>query len=210
MPVWYNSPHLILDAHGWRACRGVAATGMNWADWTIVAVVGVSCAISLWRGFVKEALSLLAWVAAAFVAIAFHPRLAVLLSYWIETPSIRIVLAFLALFVATLLVGSVLNVLLVTAIRASGLGLFDRLLGVGFGVARGLVVVLALVVCLPMLLPVNQDGWWRQSRLIPHFELMDGWSRTVFGQMLDGGSSLLNLYRPEAVQSIPVSEHHEV
>lgn len=177
---------------------------MNWADWTIVAVIAVSCLISIWRGFVREALSLLAWVAATFVAIAFHPRLAVVLSTWIEAPSIRTVLAFLILFLATLLVGALLNHLLVSVIRATGLSGFDRLLGMGFGAARGLLLVLALVMFLPMLVPVNQDGWWHQSQLIPHFELMEGWSRDSFGHLLRWGSTLLDRAQDVAEPSAPL------
>lgn len=165
---------------------------MNWADWTIVAIVSISCLISIWRGFVKEALSLLAWVIASFVAIAFHPRLAVVLSPWIETPSIRTVLAFGALFIGTLLIGGLLNYLLVSLIRASGLGGFDRLLGMGFGAVRGLLLTLALIMFTPMLLPVDQDRWWQQSRLIPHFVMMEGWSRDSFGSVLGWSGTVLN------------------
>lgn len=173
---------------------------MNWADWTIIAIIGVSCLISIWRGFVREALSLLAWVIATFVAIAFHPRLAVVLASWIETPSIRTLLAFAILFIVTLMVGALLNHLLVSVIRASGLSGLDRLLGMGFGAARGLLLVLALIMFLPMLVPVNQDGWWQQSQLIPHFELMEGWSRDSFGQLLQWGGGLLDRARDVADQ----------
>lgn len=165
---------------------------MNWADWTIVAIISISCLISIWRGFVKEALSLLAWVIASFVAIAFHPRLAVVLAQWIETPSIRTVLAFIALFAGTLLIGSLLNYLLVSLIRATGLGGLDRLLGMGFGVARGLLLVLALIILTPMLLPVDQDPWWQQSRLIPHFVMMEGWSRESFGSIVGWSGGVLD------------------
>lgn len=175
---------------------------MNWADWTIVAIIGISCLISIWRGFVKEALSLLAWVIATFVAIAFHPRLAIILAQWVDTPSIRTVLAFLLLFIGTLLLGALLNHLLVSVIRASGLGGLDRLLGVGFGVARGLLLVLAVVMFLPMLVPVNQDAWWGQSRFIPHFQLMEGWSRDSFSSLVEWSSSLLNRTQAGADQTV--------
>jgi len=172
---------------------------MNWADWTIIVIVLISCLISLLRGFVREALSLLSWGAATIIALAFHPRLAIVYEQWIETPSIALLLAFLTLFVGTLLIGTIVTKLLGTIISSAGLGGFDRILGIAFGVARGLLIVMAIVVMLPMLLPVRQDAWWLQSQLIPHFEVMEGWSRAVFDQLLNWGSGLVEKGRSAAV-----------
>lgn len=164
---------------------------LNWADWTIVAIVGVSCVISLLRGFAKEALSLLSWIAATFVAIAFHERLATIFARWIETPSIRTVLAYIALFVLTLLVGAIIGWLLQQFIEGAGLGWFDRLLGMGFGAARGLLIVLALVILLPMALPeMRGDSWWYRSEFIRHFESCESWARDSFGTVMGWGQTL--------------------
>lgn len=164
---------------------------LNWADWTVVAIIGVSCAISLLRGFVKEILSLISWIAASFIAIAFHERLALIFSKWIDTASIRTVLAFLALFALTLLVGALLNWLLHHFVIGAGLGAVDRILGTVFGAARGLLIVLALVTILPMALPaMRQDSWWHQSRLIPYFEASEGWARETFSEMMGWSKSL--------------------
>lgn len=176
---------------------------MNWADWTIVAILGTSCLISLLRGFVREALSLVSWLAASVIALVYHQRLAEVFARWIDTPSIRVLLAYLALFIGTLLVGTLINMLLGSLLRASGLSGFDRVLGLAFGVARGLLIVLALVILLPMAIPVNQDPWWRQSALIPHFEIMEGWAVETFSESVSAGKRLL-----QKMQSgnVPVSE----
>ena len=164
---------------------------LNWADWTIVAIVGVSCVLSLLRGFVKEALSLVSWIAATFVAIAFHERLAAIFARWIETPSIRTVLAYIALFVMTLLVGAIIGWLLQQFIEGAGLGWFDRLLGMGFGAARGLLIVLALVILLPMALPeMRGDSWWYRSEFIRHFESCETWARGSFGTVMGWSQTL--------------------
>jgi membrane protein required for colicin V production len=164
---------------------------LNWADWTIVAIVGVSCVLSLLRGFVKEALSLVSWIAATFVAIVFHERLAAIFARWIDTPSIRTVLAYIALFVLTLLVGAIISWLLQQFIEGAGLGWFDRLLGVGFGAARGLLIVLALVVLLPMALPeMRGDNWWYRSEFIRHFESCESWARGSFGTVMGWSQTL--------------------
>lgn len=169
------------------AAAGCAVTSLhafNWADWTIVAIIGVSCAFSLLRGFVKEALSLAAWLLATFVAIAFHERLAAVLARWIQTPSLQLILAFAALFVATLLLGALINKLLGTLVAASGLGGVDRLLGTVFGLARGLLIVMAIVIWLPMVMPVKSDPWWSASALIPHFESSEGVAREAFAAVM--------------------------
>jgi len=170
------------------AAAGCAVTSLhgsfNWADWTIVAIIGVSCAFSLLRGFVREALSLAAWLLATFVAIAFHERLAVVLARWIHTPSLQLIVAFAALFFATLLLGALVNKLLGTLVAASGLGGIDRLLGMVFGLARGLLIVMAIVIWLPMAMPVKSDPWWGESTLIPHFESSEGLAREAFAAVM--------------------------
>lgn len=164
---------------------------LNWADWTILAIVGVSCVFSLLRGFIKEMLSLVSWIAASFVAITFHERVATIFSKWISTPSIRTMLAYVALFVLTLLIGSIINRLLHHFVIGAGLGTVDRILGVSFGAARGLLIVLALVMLLPMALPeMKQDLWWGQSHLIPYFETSEGWARNTFGELFGWSKSL--------------------
>ncbi len=164
---------------------------LNWADWTVIAIIGLSCALSLLRGFIKEMLSLISWIAASFVAIAFHERLALVFSRWIDTASIRTVLAFLALFALTLLIGALLNWLIHQFVLGAGLGAVDRILGTAFGAARGLLIVLALVTLLPMALPsMRQDLWWHQSQLIPHFEACEGWARETFSEMMGWSRSL--------------------
>jgi membrane protein required for colicin V production len=169
----------------------------NWADWTIVAIIAVSCAFSLLRGFVREALSLAAWICATFVAIAFHERLAAVFAHWIDTPSLRLILAFAALFIATLLIGALVNKLVATLIAATGLGGVDRLLGTAFGLARGLLIVFAIVIWLPMALPVKSDSWWTQSALIPHFESSEGLAREAFAGLMG--------WRQELMQQMPLA-----
>ncbi len=149
---------------------------MNWADWIIIAIILVSALISLKRGFVKEALSLITWIAAFIIARLFTENLSSLLAPYIETLSIRIVVAFLLLFVATLFAGAVVNNLIGYLIKATGLSGTDRALGMVFGIARGGVFVVVLIL-LVGLTPAIQDQWYRESSLIPHFAVMESWTR---------------------------------
>ncbi|MGB1328169.1 MAG: CvpA family protein [Porticoccaceae bacterium] len=147
------------------------------ADTGIVVIVAISGLISLIRGFVKEAMSLVIWVAAFVVAMTFSDAASLLLVNFIELASLRQLAAWGGLFVGTLLVGAMVNFLLGKLVTSTGLGGTDRTLGLVFGVFRGLLVVLALVIAMPKAIPVEQDSWWQESRLIPVFQNFEGWGR---------------------------------
>ena len=97
---------------------------------------------------------------------------------YIDTPSVRIIAACALLFVVTLLIGALVNFLLAQLVRATGLTGTDRLLGMVFGAARGLLLIVILVGLLS-LAPVQHDSWWQQSTLIPHFLLIADWSKNL-------------------------------
>lgn len=164
----------------------------SWVDWAIIAVIVISGLISLKRGFVREALSLVIWVVAGTIAWLFGGALAVHLVDYIETPSARIIAACAILFVATLMVGALASFLLGQLVRATGLTGTDRLLGMVFGVARGALLVVVLVGLLS-LAPVQHDHWWRESSLVPHFLMVADWSKNLIlnnvGQWMIEGSA---------------------
>jgi membrane protein required for colicin V production len=164
---------------------------MNWADWTILAIVAISSLISIKRGFVKEAISLAIWVAAFFVAVAFHERLAVLLSEYVSAASLRYVLSYALLFIATLIVGAMINHLVAELVKMTGLSGTDRLLGVGFGLVRGMVIVMAVLILVPLAVPVQEDLWWHQSLLIPQLLLMEQWCKETFSFVVSAVSNLI-------------------
>ncbi len=147
---------------------------MQWIDIIILSIIGISAVISLVRGFVKEALSLVGWMAAIWVALTYSDVLADLTTNYISTPSIRFVAAFTFLFVVTLLLSSLINFLASQLVKKTGLSGTDRMIGVVFGVARGGVVV-AMLVLLAGLTPLPHDPWWQESMLVGHFQEMVGW-----------------------------------
>jgi membrane protein required for colicin V production len=146
---------------------------LNVADYALLTVLAVSMGIGLWRGFIVEVLSLTAWVAAFWLTVAFGSTV----SAWfggIESPSARFFLGHAAVFLAVLLAGSAITWLIGRAIAGSGLSTTDRLLGIGFGFARG--VVLACVAVLLMgFTPAPKDTWWRESRLLPRAQTGAEW-----------------------------------
>lgn len=163
----------------------------NWADWAIIVILSLSCAISLVRGFVKEALSVAIWIIAFGVATWFSPKLAPLLAVYIDAISLRQMAAFASLFVATLLIGSAVNYLLSTLIKATGLSGTDRLLGVLFGFIRGIVIIMVIVLYLPKMVPVDQDAWWSDSSLIPHFLSFEDKFRTITDSLYESAKNVI-------------------
>ncbi|WP_049629851.1 CvpA family protein [Cellvibrio sp. pealriver] len=156
---------------------------MNWADWAIIGIFCLSCFIGLIRGFVREALSLVIWISAVLVARLFGGQLETLLVGHIETPSVRLMTAYAALFVSTLLLGAMVSYLIGALVRATGLSGTDRLLGMVFGAARASIIVMAIVILLPGFIPVNEDEWWKQAQLIPYFQSCEGWVIEVYGNL---------------------------
>jgi len=163
---------------------------VNWADWTIIGIITLSSLIGVWRGLIKEALSLVNWFVAFIVAISFKSQLALMMTEWLATPSLRELAAFALLFVATLIAGALLNGLLSSLVKATGLSGTDRMLGLIFGAARGAIIVLAIIILLPKLVPVKQDPWWLQAQLIGDFQAFEAWGVQTFQQFYNWIKSL--------------------
>lgn len=141
-------------------------------DWVIVGVLGISTLLSIHRGFVKEALSLATWIAAVLIARLFAGQFTVVLEPYIETDSLRLGASYLIFFIATLVVGEMVNRLVSKFVKMTGLSGLDRLLGTVFGFARGGVIVLVFVALMHYVLAVEEDDWYRQSQLIPQLVIV--------------------------------------
>lgn len=152
---------------------------MNLLDWIIIAIIAVSGLISVWRGFVKEAISLATWIAAFIIALFFAPKLAVILPDGIESPIVRWGIAAVTLFMTTLLVGGLFNFLISSLVERTGLSGTDRSLGVVFGVLRGVVIV-GLGVLVVGDTALQQEPWWDGSQLVAHFQPFAGWIREAY------------------------------
>lgn len=155
---------------------------MIWTDWVIISIITLSGLLSLKRGFLREAMSLITWVAAFVLARLFSPVLSVQLSTFIADPAASLMAAFAILFILTLLAGSLIQLLIFALVRATGLSATDRLLGVGFGVVRGALVIIVMVALFRMT-PVASNDWWQNSSLIPHFVLLEGWTKDMARQL---------------------------
>ena len=144
---------------------------MNILDYTILVVMGISAVVGLLRGFVRETVSLLVWIAAFWMALTYSAAVAERMSGLIEQPSLRMAAAFVALFVLVLMAGVVINYLLSSLLKKTGLRVSDRILGVIFGLARGGLVV-GLVMVLVELTPLVESAGWRDSVIIGFLQPM--------------------------------------
>jgi membrane protein required for colicin V production len=149
---------------------------MLWIDYVIIGIIALSAIISIVRGFVKEVLSLAAWILAFWVALTFSPQFSVLLSDYISTPSISLFTAFAGLFIVTLILSALVNNLIAAIVEKTGLSGTDRMLGVLFGLLRGVAIV-TLLVLLAAATPMPNDAWWQNAVLIEHFEKLAIWVR---------------------------------
>ncbi len=150
---------------------------MTGLDWTLLGIIALSTLISLKRGFIKEALSLVVWVAAFLVATSLASRLSALLADSIANEAFRYAVAYVILFVATLMLGALLNTLLSQLVKVTGLSGADRLLGTAFGFTRGLLLVMVLVFVLQALLGAEEQAFMKDSKLLPHVVMVQQWAQ---------------------------------
>lgn len=141
---------------------------MNGADYCILVALALSVLMGLWRGFIGEVLALACWIAAFWVAWSFGDRLAAQFTA-VSLPSARLVLGYAICFVAVLIVGALITFLMRKLVAGSGLSGSDRLLGMVFGLVRGLALVTLTVLILGFT-PFPRDPWWKQSQLLPGFQ----------------------------------------
>jgi membrane protein required for colicin V production len=139
-----------------------------------LAVIGISTLISLVRGFVKEAVSLVIWISAFFIASTFYVNLATYLTN-ISDQFLRNAAAIAILFVTTLILGALVNYLIGQLVSKTGLSGTDRVLGLAFGALRGALIVSAILFFMDAFTPMAQSQWWQTSVLIPEFQLVIEW-----------------------------------
>jgi membrane protein required for colicin V production len=166
-----------------RAAPPGQCVTLTLVDLAVIALVGVSVLFALWRGAVREVLSLASWVVAFFAAKIFAPALAGWFAPLSNYENVRLGAAWLAVFFVALIGVSVVAILVSGTLKSIGLGFADRLLGALFGLARGLVIV-ALLVLASGLTSVPQSAAWQQAVLRPTVEGLGVFARSFLPEAL--------------------------
>lgn len=144
-------------------------SGVTIFDYLLLLVLLASVVISTMRGLVKEILSLVSWVVAFVIANAYGAALAPMLPSMIPGEAVRLMVAFVALFLGVRILMGLLTLAVDAVIKASGLSLADRGLGGLFGLARGIVIVLFAVILCGMT-SIPQQDFWKNALLSPMAE----------------------------------------
>ncbi|HLD16179.1 MAG TPA: CvpA family protein [Coxiellaceae bacterium] len=147
---------------------------MNWADYLILIIIAMSVLISFLRGFVKEAISLVVWVLAIIIAIRCSGFFTHLLVPVIQSASVRYIIVFVTLFLLVLIIGVFISVFAGEWMSRSGLGFVDRLVGIVFGTARGILLV-GILLMFVNLTSSQENTWVEESQLIPYFKTWVSW-----------------------------------
>ena len=160
---------------------------MTLFDLAVIAIIGLSVLLSVIRGLVREVLALVAWAGAFVAANAFAAQVAPWMPEALSSEELRLLAAFVCVFIGVLLLMSVLAMLASKLVKDAGLGMEDRLLGAGFGLARGLLVVVILVL-LAGLTPLPRQAVWRNAMLSGPLEGVAGtiraWLPPELGQRI--------------------------
>ena len=135
---------------------------MTALDWALLGVAGVSIGWGAWRGLVREVISLAGWVIAFLAANLFAGPLGQVLPQSIPGPELRMLIAFVAIFILSLVVTTLFALLLSKLAKAAGLGGLDRALGALFGLARAVLVVLAAAL-VAGLTSLPRNPIWKES-----------------------------------------------
>lgn len=162
---------------------------LNGLDYIILAIIAFSAVIGIWRGFVREALSLVVWGGAFWLAYAAAPILEVYLDGLMAERTLRLVAVFIAVFLAVHVVGFFVARLLSTIIKSIGLRAVDRVAGAGFGVLRGIVAIAAIILVAGMT-PLRDEVFWQQAYLVAVVNLGLEWVQQYY-PLFDFNSGIL-------------------
>ena len=140
---------------------------MSWVDVVVIFGCFVSAGLGAWRGFMKEVLSLMTWLAAIWLSWRFTWVIEPILGEWVAAPELKLWLARSIIFIVILALGGILSWFVRKLLLHPVLSGTDRLLGAIFGLGRG-VIVLGLAVILLRFLGLEEDSRWQEARLNPY------------------------------------------
>ena len=152
----------------------VAGSGPAMVDIVILAVMAISLVFGLFRGLLRELLSLVSWVLAFWIAYRYSANVAEIIDRALQNPTLSQAVSAVLVFVIVLVALMVLTSLIAKVFKATGLAGIDRILGGLFGLGRGVVILLAALILASHTGAVEQD-WYNASTIIPMFDRALDW-----------------------------------
>jgi len=162
---------------------------LQWVDYAIIGIILLSVITGLFRGFIKELLSLVVWCLAIWMAFHYSSSLDPWLMHYIQDKTARTAVAFIGIIIVTIIIGGIFNTLLSFILKKSGLSGTDRILGMGFGLLRGVFLVALVILILKMTGFSNQD-YLDKSRLYAKFTPIVDWLSGYTPQIIAKASKL--------------------
>lgn len=150
--------------------------GINWIDAVLLGIVIISALVGLARGLIREIFSFFAWAVSLFLALKFAQLIAQqYIIKFIDDNLLAYLTAFGLIFLISLFAIGLLNMLITSFVKATGLGGFDRLLGLLFGSVRGIVFSALLVLFGSVFSDLKNTEVWKNSKYVPGFLNLDAW-----------------------------------
>ena len=150
-----------------------------WIDYVVIGIIALSIITGLFRGFIKELISLGIWALAIWMAISHAKNMSVFVQPYIADKTACIAVAFVGILVAVLLLGAIINTIIHLILHRSGLSGIDRLLGMGFGFVRGIFIV-ALLMLVAKMTSLPYQEYRAKSIFYSHFDPLVNW---LYGYM---------------------------
>ena len=148
-----------------------------WVDAVVLAALVLSLGLGIFRGFVREILSLSSWIISIWLAYVYGDDLAIVVVPWVESERLSGLIAYVVVFVTVLVLLSLVGALLLKLFRIAGLSGTSRLLGGLFGFLRGLVIVTVLLFSAEWT-PATSQAWFRDSQIVPYFDVPLTWFKS--------------------------------
>jgi membrane protein required for colicin V production len=144
---------------------------MNPLDLGVIGVIGLSAIFAFARGFVREALSIIAWVGAGFATLYGFNMVYAIVDPMVHNPLLSQLISGFGLFVAALIVLTILTGVVAGTVRSSGLSPIDRTLGFIFGLIRGAFILSLAYLLLDVSVQKNdRPVWLRDAKSEPYLQ----------------------------------------
>jgi membrane protein required for colicin V production len=157
----------------------------GFVDLIIIGILGLSVVTGLFRGFVKELIALSVWVCAIWIGYIYCNDVSILLKPYISSEPLRLIAGFILILLLMVIFGAILNIMLGFILKASGLSGMDRILGMVFGLIRGIFIVSLLISAAKLTAILPAEEQINQSFLYTKFTPITNWICSFYPKFIE-------------------------